>query len=293
MTPEESSAQEQELVRDLLASAAGPEPMPEDVRSRLDDVLADLVATRGADGAGDADSSGDAGDPTPPASLDARRRRRWPKVLVAAAAVSVLAYGAGVVGLDLMTDSGSDSMTAADAGGGDADSAEGGDGALLERERGHTKRDRDQGDASEDEIAPGEAESAPTTAPTSRPQHDAPDPTDDRGQAGSSTEAYRDRGATPQLRVATLGADIAAVSAVELRSATKSETNGSFGSLLDMDPRCGTPREAAGDVRYAVRLEGDRATLVLRKVHEGLRVAQIYSCDDAPTMLASTVVPGR
>lgn len=77
----------EEGVRRLLVSAAGPEPtVPADVGARLDGVLADLVAARAE---GEAPVSA-------PVSLDSSRRR-WPQVLVAAAAVSVLGLGIGTV----------------------------------------------------------------------------------------------------------------------------------------------------------------------------------------------------
>jgi len=76
-----------EDVRRLLVSAASPGPtLPAEVAERLDTVLADLVASRSEEGA--------AGSPVVPL---VPRRRRWPQVLVAAAAVSVLSLGVGTV----------------------------------------------------------------------------------------------------------------------------------------------------------------------------------------------------
>lgn len=83
-----------EEVRRLLAAAAEPSPvMPEEVAARLDHVLAGLVSERevvATEVAG--------GDVVP---LDPRRgprrARRWPRYLVAAAAVSVLGVGIGSV----------------------------------------------------------------------------------------------------------------------------------------------------------------------------------------------------
>lgn len=78
---------DQETVSRLLAAAGGPTEVPDHVAARLDDVLADLVREREADPAVEA-------DPAPVVEL-ASRRRRWPRLLVAAAAVSVLGLGAG------------------------------------------------------------------------------------------------------------------------------------------------------------------------------------------------------
>lgn len=104
MTPEDheptdpgthADAAGEETVRRLLAASGGPVTMPPEVAARLDDVLADLQAERSAAPARPASR------PAPIADLDARRARRWPKVLVAAAAVSVLGVGLGNVMDDL------------------------------------------------------------------------------------------------------------------------------------------------------------------------------------------------
>lgn len=81
-------------VRALLAEAGGPVTMPADVAGRLDGVLADLAdERRGApelvvspESAVSPDSPGSV------VSLESRRRRRWPQLLVAAAAVGALGY---------------------------------------------------------------------------------------------------------------------------------------------------------------------------------------------------------
>jgi hypothetical protein len=82
VTPE----QEDQVRRALQAAAGGGEPatVPPEVASRLDDVLAELTASR-------AESSG------PHDELARRRRRRWPNVLVAAASVVVIALAGGAV----------------------------------------------------------------------------------------------------------------------------------------------------------------------------------------------------
>jgi hypothetical protein len=79
------SPEDAEAVRRLLVAAGGPDAVPEDVAARLDEVLAGLQAER--EGTTDA----------PVAELAARRRRRWPTVLVAAAAVGVVGVGIGNV----------------------------------------------------------------------------------------------------------------------------------------------------------------------------------------------------
>jgi hypothetical protein len=100
----ESDSPEIAEVRRLLADARHDEPMPDDVASRLDDVLNDLAAER----------SPAAGTPEPlPAviPISARRRRRAAGMLVAAAAIVV----GGVVGaqnLHLPSSSGGGASTA-------------------------------------------------------------------------------------------------------------------------------------------------------------------------------------
>lgn len=130
---------EQEHVRRLLAAAAGPDPgeqMPEDVAGRLDDVLAGLVSER-ADAPATATEKGIAEDPVPEdevtgvTELASRRRRRWPKLLLAAAAVSVIALG---VGIDDLTGGQGDSSTSAESPSvASKDDAGGGAGAAPER----------------------------------------------------------------------------------------------------------------------------------------------------------------
>lgn len=98
----------EEEVRGLLAEAAPREPMPSEVASRLDSVLADLVSERAGT------------EPHNVVPLPTRRRR-WPQVLVAAAAVSVLGLGVGsLLGNGALTPTQEDSATAGAESGEDA-----------------------------------------------------------------------------------------------------------------------------------------------------------------------------
>jgi hypothetical protein len=76
MSDHELAPEEQAEVSRLLAEVATPVDLPEHVAVRLDNVLAGLVAER----------------EEPLADVVPLRRRRWPKVLVAAAAVSLFGY---------------------------------------------------------------------------------------------------------------------------------------------------------------------------------------------------------
>jgi hypothetical protein len=110
MTPEQ-----EERVRRALADAARDRtPIPPEVAGRMDDVLADLVAARAREAS------------TQPAAphddLAARRHRRWPAVLAAAAVVCLVALGGPAV-LRSLTSAGNGSASqsapapVADAGG--------------------------------------------------------------------------------------------------------------------------------------------------------------------------------
>jgi hypothetical protein len=78
MTPE----QEEEVRRALADAASDRTPLPPDLADRLDDVLADLVATRQREPFGEE-----------PGATDSRGVRRWPLVLTAAAVVCLGALG--------------------------------------------------------------------------------------------------------------------------------------------------------------------------------------------------------
>lgn len=128
-----TSEEEQERVRRLLAAASSPpDPeMPEDVSARLDEVLASLASERAdAPEAPDAAPGADApiapveGDSvTAPTELASRRRRRWPRLLAAAAAVSVIGLGIGNLVDDLAgVGGGGEAASTADSAG-DAGSA--------------------------------------------------------------------------------------------------------------------------------------------------------------------------
>lgn len=88
---------EQDAVRRLLAEARHDEPMPDDVRARLDHVLAGLTAERH-----------EVRSTEPVVDLAARRRRRRRTSLLAAAAIVVAGVGIGQM---VDTTGGSDSVS--------------------------------------------------------------------------------------------------------------------------------------------------------------------------------------
>ena len=237
MTPEQ-----EEKVRRLLASTPAESGVPADVAARLDATLAGLVAER-------ADV-----DPAAPATVDElaerRRRRRWPRLLVAAATVSVVAYGVGV-SLDGLSMSGgsADSATAAR----DESLAEGGDAP-----------------ATDEEGAEGYA-----------PE---PDATGDSGGARADVLLTDE---VVRLHRDSLTADVQRLlpvaAALDRQARTPQETAGFLS-------RCALPDTSRGDRLAAVRLDGKRATLVVRKAADGTHVAEVYSCADASRLLAVTEV---
>lgn len=121
---------EEEWVARLLAEAGGPLTMPGPVVARLDGVLAELAAERGAV------PIAAAGEGVGVDELQARRRR-WPRVLLAAAAVVIGGYGVATVATQgSLSGSDGDATSASDFAGGstsglgqDQDEALGGAGA--------------------------------------------------------------------------------------------------------------------------------------------------------------------
>jgi hypothetical protein len=240
--------------------------MPAEVAARLDATLADLVAARAADApsgdpAGDEDPAPDpAPHRAPVADLAERRRRRWPRVLVAAASVSVLAYGVGIA-LDGVQVSGGDASTAA--------------------------RDETLAGAGADSADSG-AKAAPEHAPT------GPNTTSDRAAEGPGALAYSERFLVPRtvrLHSETLHADVRRLVRDEVldTSAASRPLGRALAGYLDS---CERPGLGRGDRVAAVRLDGRPATLVVRRAVAGTRVVQIYACDDASSLLAATEVPG-
>jgi len=251
VTPEE-----EDQVRRALAAAPPVEGLPAEVAARLDATLADLVAERPAGEGGP--------EPGAVTSLEERRRRRWPGVLVAAAAVSVLAYGVGTTLGGVGLSGGSAESTAArdeTFSGAGADSAD--DGAT--------------GGGAED--APEEPDALVTDREDAAP---GASPADGRALLVSGTVRLH-RGSLRE-EVGRLVQD--AVHARALADAQKSRDTAGF-----LGERCERPDLARGDRLAAVRLDGRRATLVVRKAVEGTRVAEIYSCGNGSDLLAITQVP--
>jgi hypothetical protein len=251
--PQETlGAADEEAVRRLLAAAAGPLETPPDVVHRLDEVLADLKA----------EPAGSRRDTDPAArttvgtaavtNLAGRRTRRWPKVLVAAAAVSLLGVGLGNV-MDDLGGSASDSATAGSAEGGAMAREQLDAGAAVE------DNDRDRAEASPDQVAPSGGAAA-----RSLPRLHTESVTVDAARILAFPPAVSADGDGPQL--------------LSERSLVGS---------------CLSPALRRGDLAVAVRLDGERATLVFRAARDGRREVEVYPCDDATSPVVTTTVDPR
>lgn len=109
MTPEQEEKVRQALAAAARAERPDGEAVPPQVASRLDEVLAELVAARSPRTAAPAATGSD--------ELAARRARKWREGLVAAAAVAVIAVAGGAVatrGFGGSGDNGSVAGSAAD-----------------------------------------------------------------------------------------------------------------------------------------------------------------------------------
>lgn len=233
--------------------------MPAEVADRLDATLAGLLAERGQV-ASAAETAVDPA-PVPVDELEQRRRRRWPRVLVAAASVSVLAYGVGVT-------LGGGQMAAEDASTAAREESFGGDAGVTD--------DRDG--------AGSGAESG------DEPEVLSPLPQEST-DAGSRAKSYSLLTVdTVRLHRSSLTSDVQRLLPVPVTDerARNSEKQRVLAGLLS---RCAAPDTSRGDRVAAVRLDGQKATLVLRKPADGSHVAEVYSCGDGSRLLAVAEVP--
>lgn len=268
--PEEAPAspEAERQVSELLADAAVTEPMPAHVAARLDDVLAGLVAERGhgspsgtaAPGPGD----GVASDAVVGATeLASRRPRLWPRLLVAAAAVSVI--GLGIGNLDNLTGTGAGEASTADsAAGGALEEPADADASLLSEAAPEAAQ---QPQAPSDKTAPGEREDA------------ADDPSEERIQA----DPYPSLATGPRLRTTSATLDLQRIEDFSL--AVPVGDSPAAWSVL-----CVHPATDAGDEWLPVHLDGEPGVLVLRAPAGGRRTAEVFTCGDATSPALATEV---
>jgi hypothetical protein len=240
---ESLSPEDAEAVRRLLVAAGAGDAVPKDVAARLDDVLAGLQAER-------------EGTATAPVTdLTARRTRRWPTVLVAAAAVVVVGAGIGNVMND--TRGAGDAATSGEAVAPDAGVAE-------------SAPEQDARGLSEDQDGDSASSAAPKAV-----LGDARTAALPRIRTGSATlDAQR-------IQDLALGAPVA--DGLVDQNAPKRSVRGS----------CDLPSPARGETLVAVRFDGKRASLLFRAPDAGRRDAEVYSCDDSDSPVLVTTVPAR
>lgn len=283
MTPDPLDSQE-EAVRRLLAAAGGhPDPLPADVADRLDRTLAGLVTERAGQDVAAADSEtaapgtpaempaevpaevsagvpagvsagvSDGGTSVPADELAARRTRRWPRLLVAAAAVGVVGIGIGTV-LGQQADQESSRP---------ADSA---------------------GRAVAPESAPGGPE---TDAEGGADEGDART-LEEGGSPGATGETPG--ASAPALRTVSLTADVERL--LRLGLPVDARANAPE-QLVVGSRTCRVPATSPGDELLGVRLDGRPAVLVVRAPDQGERRAEVSACADPTSLLGSTTVPAR
>ncbi len=255
--PTPADAAEQAEVSRLLAAFSGPPEattMPADVAARLDDVLAELAAERSGPA-----SAVPAAEVVGVTDLASRRRRRWPALLVAAAAVSVVGLGVGNV---LGSGGGADMEAASTA----DDSAAGGMAAEQLESADGGSADRPDRELSTDKGLLKDAEQAPR-------------PADGSVTALAALPRLRSRSlAVDVQRVADLALDTGSGSAERDRAALRG---------------CARPGLRQGDEWLSVLFDQERAVLVLRAPEDGRRTAEVFPCDGGDTPAAETTVEAR
>jgi hypothetical protein len=240
LTPEE----EAEVAR-LVADAGGPVATPPEVVSRLDDVLTGLVAER------DAEPATPAGTADVPVSLEAeRRRRRWPKALLAAAAVVAGGYGVGAALTGTTMSGDGESAVSADesAAGGSTTSGSdaGGDGQAME-----SGPERDAADSRRTVEAPANVSALRDQLPRLRSDHLAGDVVRVLDMSGKEPAGDEEPRAVPVPRRALVGGVAA----------------------------CLPSQLGPGDTWFLVRYDGRRAALVASRPDGGAVQASVLGCD--------------
>ena len=251
LTPDEEAT-----VARMLADAAGPLRMPDDVVARLDGVLADLERERSATAGAEV------------VVVELRARRRWPRVLVAAAAVVVGGYAVGTVATQGTLSGSDDGMGAA------YDSAGSDGGSSGAEQPGNTSQEASGGDT--------EAEEPPDDLA-------APEAAGGEGDGGSDARSEQSTDAmvlrTVRLRSDRL--DVGVRRALRVLETHPHPTNLLKGFATG-DTTCTTPELGRRDRYLPVRYDGEEAVLVAGPEREGTVEVTVWSC--AGDELDSTLV---
>lgn len=231
LTPEEEAS-----VSRMLADAAGPVPMPAEVAARLDEVLAGLEGDRAT---------------TQPQVLPLAARRRWPRVLLAAAAVVVGGYTVGSVATQ-GTLSGSESSSAGDAAVAGAAEKAPTDSLLVD----------------EDGAASQSTEDTPASGSERRDARSTKNPSE-----SLSAQGYADRRLPVRLRSDRLDAGVRrALRVLEAGAGTELTSQAA-------DRTCPGPELSERERSLPVRYDGDAAVLVAGPELSGTVEVTVYSCD--------------
>lgn len=239
-SPQELTPEQEARVRRLLAEARHTEPMPADVATRLDAVLAGLVESREQplESAGTPAAPPTAGRGAAVVELAARRRRRRrvTQALVAAAAVTVVGFAGPSLLSDVTSRAGSDSATTAES------APEAPDG-------------NDAGGA---------------------PQADAPEPGSDSDSEQYSAGGMSATAETPvPLRSATFDRD--AAQAYGLAEGAEAPLAAAPGELRSWKRDCSATGVGPG-TRLPATLDGRDGWLVFSTPADGTTRAEFYGC---------------
>lgn len=265
LTPAESEA-----VRRLLADARAEEQMPPDVAARLDGVIAGLAADRGA-AAGKPDES--PGQPAADAPSEAPaegaevvplRRRRWPQVLVAAAAVTATA----MAGTQLLGDTAGQQDNASPA------SQDNGLASQPESGEGDTP-------AEAGEELPNDRDGQPRSGPPAGFDVGGGADTADRADLGRTLKRVGVR----RLAPLPVEADGLTSALAQLTSQPQSDAARNaagellVGKTLSDVAACG-PLYTVDDARFfAARYRGHVALVLAHPEVSGLRLVEVYDCE--------------
>jgi hypothetical protein len=234
-----------EAVRRLLAGARHDEGIPGDVAARLDAMIADLAAER-------VEGTPAASDEAPrEAVVIALHRRRWPQVLVAAAAVTIVGFGiAQMVG-----------NSADDAGGaGTAD-------------RDFAPEVATSQELGDDKVDPGD--DSPQSAPLS-PQNGAADQL-------SGTSLRLDNESLTRLGIKGLRQISSGTLDRDLEELARA-TGAAAGAPEAYDgrnvaARCGPYYTVSGGESFAASYRRHLALVLFHPELDGVRLVEIYDCD--------------
>lgn len=240
---------QEEAVRRLLAETRETGPMPADVAARLDAVIADLAHTRDA-------------APDEPATVVPLHRRRLPRLVLAAAAVTALGLGT----VQVLDNAGQD--TAPSDAGSAAESADQ-DASAPERD---ARQDRAAPPAPADERAVMADDGAGVEAPSSQARRN-------RGYDAAPVtlvgldRALRAQGLEPLGRLHAVELHRSAATKQHEREADAFSATG----RLPAGPQCGPRYDVVGGSSYTSATRPDTLVVAYPPVN-GIRLVEVYDC---------------